>query len=220
MQLIIFHIKILLLFVCKRWSHEPDRNSSFTNWKTKIPYISNELDNCGVMTADGTWFNFKCEDDRDFVCQTSVGRAPTIEPTAGMTTSYPTVITADTTDSNDDNVTKLSLSLHLSSLFIILSFIAFTYVIYSYRTKFCSFFRSGDGGTGLQQDDVDSVNSSHNLVEMETMKSYGEKVERHVSDEIDIGGCFAFGNSSAEEMLASQLNVKVYSSVQNDLNAS
>jgi hypothetical protein len=234
-----------------RWSHEPDYGDSvYTNWKTEIPYISSELDNCGVMTADGTWFNFKCTDDRDYVCETNLGPALTQEPTPAPTflrtehptrthhhhptnapTPIPVILTtaAPTTPSaasgggggnqqaNPSDAHNVAVNVHMSYVFVAIVSLILLVVFFRLRPKLLPGSKETKSEQHRIDDDFDGVNSTHNLVEMQTRKSCGEDdVARDTSEEVDLGGCFAFSNSSAEEMLASQLNGKVYSSVEDD----
>lgn len=214
------------------WSHEHD--SDYTNWKTIIPYISSNLDNCAVLTADGTWFNFKCTENREYVCEANLGppqsQTPSQAPTHSLRPSLvpspsPASILFGATgggESEGDPVDKLHVKFHvIYMLYIVgsLGFFRFLYW-YVYSSKKKDVTLPSNPGSNSFNGDFDEMNSTHNLVEMETRKTYGEEVERHSTEEIDMGGCFAFGNSSAEEMLASQLNLKVYSTVSSDLNSS
>mmetsp|Transcript_9027 Transcript_9027/g.15269 ORF Transcript_9027/g.15269 Transcript_9027/m.15269 type:complete len:325 (+) Transcript_9027:89-1063(+) len=214
------------------WSHEHD--SDYTNWKTIVPYISSNLDNCAVLTADGTWFNFKCTENREYVCETYMGPPQSGAPSAGPTQSLrpslapslfpaPTLLAA-TGDgkSEDDPVDEVHIKFRvIYTLYVVgsLGFFRFLYW-YVFTSKKKDVSSSPNPGSNSFSGDFDEMNSTHNLVEMETRKTYGEEVDRHSTEEIDMGGCFAFGNSSAEEMLASQLNLKVYSTVTSDLNSS
>lgn len=223
---------VVALIDMNRWSHAQD--STYTNWKTLVPYIISGLDNCGVLTADGTWFNFKCTEKRSYVCEahegTIVSHAPSVAPTpylrpttmpsAGLTSLQPTV-TSNPADGNGASLTtpvdEVHIKLHVSYIFIVLGSILFVYVLYRFRkSKLPVPSKMSNSLSG----DFEDANSSHNLVEMETRRSYGEDNDNDSVEEIDLGGCFAFSNSSAEEMLASQLNAKIYSTVDSDLNAS
>lgn len=202
------------------------------------------------MTADSTWFNFKCEDKRDYICEIKYGTwapslAPTVSPTLrpthrpthhhhptaapapSTTTPAPTSITATgpgnqgSGDSSLDDSDKVHIDIHFSYVLAGVGILLLLTAVYRLRPQILAAI-SGIGGKSNQSarfNDSDVTSSSHNLVEMETRKTYGDVGEQS-TEEIDLGGCFAFSNSSAEEMLASQLNVKVYSAVDNDLNTS
>lgn len=197
------------------------------------------------MTADSTWFNFKCTDKRDYICQVNYGSSsPTLSPSFHTPhpthrpthyhshTSHPTpapgtVISIAPTgaaaltnevSSEEGSSYDVDVSVHMSYIFIVVGILFTIAVLYRRRQQWP--FPFGQKSKNVRLNDADGTNSTHNLVEMETRKTYGEDIEQQASEEIDMGGCFAFSNSSAEEMLASQLNVKVYSSVSNDLNAS
>lgn len=138
------------------------------------------------------------------------------EPTLAPTDYRPTMVnqTAPTTKGNTEadggayNIKENVITLRLSHILIVGSCVLFTiYIIYRQG------YLSSSSHKNDRIDDTET-NSSHNLVEMETIKMYGGPSS---DDDVDLGGCFAFG-SSPEEMLASQLNMQVYSSVRNDAN--